>query len=73
MNMSPILLIVKESTYEIRIVTNCGLQHSDEGSHIRAHGLRTPNEGINQRNFKILGRCGRQNMLRTYLKIWEWE
>ena len=37
------------------------------------HGLRTPNEGINQRYLKKLGRCGRQNMLRPYLKIWEWE
>ena len=26
------------------------------------HGLRTPNEGINQRNLKIWGRCGRQNI-----------
>ena len=36
------------------------------------HGLRTPNEGINQRNLKM-GRCGRQNMLRPYLKIWDWD
>ena len=34
------------------------------------HGLRTPNEGINQRNLKICADawCGRQNMLRLYLK-----
>ena len=34
------------------------------------HGLRTPNEGINQ-NLKSenLGRCGRQKKLRPYLKI----
>ena len=32
------------------------------------HGLRTPNEGINQRNLKIWA-----DMLRPYLKIWEWE
>ena len=38
------------------------------------HGLRTPNEGINQRYvYEKLGRCGRQNMLRPYLKIYEWE
>ena len=39
------------------------------------HGLRTPNEGINQRYLKNWAdaRCGRQNMLRPYLKIWEWE
>ena len=34
------------------------------------HGLRTPNEGIKSEN---LGRCGRQNMLRLYLKFLEWE
>ena len=32
------------------------------------HGLHAPNEGI-----KILGRCGRQNMLPPYLRIWDWE
>ena len=37
------------------------------------HGLQTPNEGINQRNLEKLGRCGRQNMLWPYLKLWEWE
>ena len=37
------------------------------------HGLRTPNEGINQKKSEILGRCGRQNMLRPYLKIWDWD
>ena len=37
------------------------------------HGLRTPNEGINQKKSENLGRCGRQNMLWPYLKIWEWE
>ena len=25
------------------------------------------------KKYEILGRCGRQNMLRPYLKIWEWE
>ena len=49
------------------------------GSHLTAiepnaptHGLRTPNEGIKKISEK-LGRCGRQNMLPPYLKIWEWE
>ena len=37
------------------------------------HVLWKPNEGINQINFENLGRCGRQNMLRPYLKIWELE
>ena len=39
-----------------------------------SHGLRTPNEGRNQRYlYENLGWCGRQNMFRSYLKIWEWE
>ena len=37
------------------------------------HGLRTTNEGINQRNLEKLGRCGRQNMLGPYLTIWDWD
>ena len=32
------------------------------------HGLRTPNEGINQKKSENLGRCGRQNMLRAVPK-----
>jgi hypothetical protein len=36
----------------------------------REHGLRAHNEGINQRDVKNLGQCGRQNMLRPYLKSW---
>ena len=36
------------------------------------HGLRTPNEGINQRNLKIWADVADKNMLRLYLKIWEW-
>ena len=36
----------------------------------KARGLRTPNEGINQRYLK---NWARQNMLWPYLKIWEWE
>ena len=35
------------------------------------NGLRTPNEGKNQRNLKIWSDV--ENMLRPYLKIWEWE
>ena len=35
--------------------------------------LRTPNESINQKKSEILGRCGRQNMLRPYLKILDWD
>ena len=36
------------------------------------HGLRTPNEGINQRNLKIGADVADKiiNMLRPYLKIW---
>ena len=41
------------------------------GYHI-SHELRTPNEGINQRYLKMC-RCGKQNMLRPYIKIWEWD
>ena len=40
------------------------------------NGLRTSNEGINQRNLEMwahVGPRGRQNMLRPYLKMWEWE
>ena len=41
------------------------------------HGLRTPNEGINQRNLKtwadVADKISGQNMLLPYLKIWEWE
>ena len=37
------------------------------------HRLRTPNEGIKQRNLKNSGQYGRQNMFRLYFKIWEWE
>ena len=37
--------------------------------------LRTPNEGINQKNLKNWTDvdCSRKNMPRPYLKIWEWE
>ena len=37
------------------------------------HGLRTPNEGINQRNLKIWADMADKIRLRPYLKIWEWE
>ena len=44
-------------------------KNSDSSS----HGLRTPNEGAHKSQiFEKLGRCGRQNMLRPYLKIWDW-
>ena len=36
----------------------------------KARGLRTPNEGINQRYLK---NWARQNMLRPHLKIWDWD
>ena len=36
------------------------------------HGLRTPNEGKSKISEK-LGRCGRQTVLRPYLKIWDWD
>ena len=38
-----------------------------------SHRLRTPNEGINQRYLKKLGRCGRQYIIWQYLKIWDWD
>ena len=37
------------------------------------HGQRTPNKDITQRNLKNLGIYGRQNMLRPYIKIWDWK
>ena len=46
---------------------------SPDSFHQVTHGLRTPNEGINQRYFEKLGRCGRQNMLWPYQKIWDWD
>ena len=36
------------------------------------HGLRTPNEGINQRYLKNWADVADKNMLRPYLKIWDW-
>ena len=36
-----------------------------------AYGLRTPNEGLNQRYLKLhICRCGRQNMLRIQILFW---
>ena len=44
------------------------------GEHGITHGLRTPNEGINQRNLKIWADLADEIcMLWSYLKIWEWE
>jgi hypothetical protein len=37
------------------------------------HGLRTPNEGINQRNLKNWADVADKIMLRPYLKIWDWD
>ena len=37
-----------------------------------AHGLRTPNEGINQLNLKCFGRMWQSKILRSQLKIWIW-
>ena len=37
------------------------------------HGLRTPNEGINQRNLKIWADVADEIGFALYLKIWEWE
>ena len=51
-----------------RRMTSCNFQ----GTYAIAHGLRTPNQDINQRNLKIWA-DERQNMLWPYLKIWEWE
>jgi hypothetical protein len=51
--------IVEKSSHHMSIV------------HGFSHGLQTPNEGINQSYLKKMGRCGRQNLLRLYLKIWE--
>ena len=53
---------------DFRSLLKVNLPHDDA-----IHGLRTPNEGINKKNSEILGRCGRQKMLRPYLKIWNWD
>jgi hypothetical protein len=37
------------------------------------HGLRTPNEGINQRNLKNWADVADKIMLWPYLKIWDWD
>ena len=42
--------------------------------YITGHGLRTPNEGINQRSLKNWADVAdKQNMLWPYLKIWDWD
>ena len=38
--------------------------------YVLKHGLRTPNKS---KIFEEFGRCVRQNMLRPYLKIWDWD
>jgi hypothetical protein len=37
------------------------------------HGLRTPNDGINQRNLKNWADVAGKIMLWPYLKIWDWD
>ena len=37
------------------------------------HGLRTSNEGMNQRNLKIWADVEDKIYFSRYLKIWEWE
>ena len=41
--------------------------------HVWYHGLRTPNKRHKSKIPEKVGRCGRQNMLRPYLKIWDWD
>ena len=45
------------------------------GSQNLCHHSRTTDTQWRQKSkiFEKLGQCGRQNMLRPYLKIWEWE
>ena len=38
-----------------------------------SHGLRTPNEGINQRNLKFWADVADEIWLRQHLKIWDWD
>ena len=38
-----------------------------------SHGLRTPNEGINQRNLKIWADVAEKICLGRTLTIWDWE
>ena len=35
--------------------------------------LWTPNDGINERNLKNWADVADKNMLRPYLKIWDWD
>ena len=44
-------------------------------SHLKYYTARTTDTQWRHKSKKSenLGRCGRQNMLRPYLKIWEWE
>ena len=43
-------------------------------NHGLGHRLRTPNEGINQKNLKIWANVADKICLgRTYQKIWDWE
>ena len=67
--------------YSISLLLHCGmnvtflecLKHSILcTAHQHYHGLRTPNEGINQRNLKCLGRMWQTNILWLQLKNWVW-
>ena len=51
--------------------SNKKLAKSNFSMNDREHGLRTPNEGIKSKISEKFGRCGRQNMLRPYLNIWD--
>ena len=51
-----------------------GFKHKSENvahEHVHVHGLRTPNEGINQRYLKNLADVADKICLD--LRIWEWE
>ena len=59
----------------VDMLPNCLLQFSFESKLFWCYNARTTDTQWRHKSKKSekLGRCGRQNMLRPYLKIWEWE
>ena len=62
-------LLIKVYEYPSWALAPCPLRKVND-RYTQIHRLRTPNEGLNQSNLCL---CGRQNMLQSYLKIWDWD
>ena len=58
--------------YALPFLHNSVVQNVELKDNSQTHELQTPSEGINLKISEKLGWYGRQNMLRPYLKIWEW-